>query len=152
MDLEQKDMLWIGLGALLSVLLVLVGYDQLSNLHFRAWELYDNTDSTESLAEAVRPAITGWYRPLALLLGLVAGLIGTYRAIQGHWRPLVAQLTLLVFALAAIELTQQYGQRATPTSQVDVVPTVSLVWAAALGAVPLVALLVGVVRLRPSHR
>lgn len=151
MDLQQKDLLWIALGALLSVLLVLVGYDQLSNLHFRAWQLYENTDSTESLAELVRPAITGWYQPLALLLGLVAGLIGTYRAIHGHWRPLVTHLGLLVLALAAIELTQQYGQRATPTSQVDVVPTVSLVWAAALGVVPLFAGLVGALRLRSAE-
>ena len=152
MGSQRRDLLWVGLGALGSVLLVLVGYDELMSLHFRAWQLYDSTESTEPLAEALRPAIAGWYQPVVLLIGLVAGGIGAYRAIRGHWRPLVFQALLLVVALAAIELTQQYGQQATPTSEVNVVPTLGLIWAALLGVVPLGALLLGAAGLRSTDR
>lgn len=153
LDLDRRDVLWIVAAGLLAGVFGIVAYDQLFNLHFEAWRLYTTRPSTEPLAEALRGPITGWYRPVVVLLAVIAGLGAMIRALQGRWRPLAAFVVGILILIVAIEVTQSAGQRATPTSEVDVVAPVSVVWVALLGLVPLVTIVVaGVGLLRHRNR
>ncbi|MEM7272445.1 MAG: hypothetical protein AAF547_05135 [Actinomycetota bacterium] len=145
--MDRRDLIWIVVGALMAGVFALVAYDQLFNLHFNAWRLYENTPSTEPLAEALRGPVTGWYRPLSLVVSVVAGLASTVRAIRGAWRPLASLVLVILGTIVGIEVTQSAGQLATPTSEVDSVAAISVVWTALIGIGPLLVLLVAAVGL-----
>jgi hypothetical protein len=141
-ELDRRDLLWVFAGALVAAAFSLVAYDQLFNLHFSAWRLYENHESTTPLAKALRGPVTGWYRPVTVALSLVGGLVAVIAALRGKWKPLVALVALTVVLIVAVEVTQSAGQLTTPTSEVDEVAIVSVVWTVLLGVVPLTVLLV----------
>lgn len=148
---DVKDLVWVAVGALLAGTFALVAYDQLFNLHFSAWRLYENTESTEPLAKALRGPVTGWYRIVTVGLSLLGGLMAVLSALRGRWKPLAALLGMTIVLIVAVEVTQSAGQLATPTSEVDEVAMISVIWTALLGVVPLVVLAaatLGVLRAR----
>ena len=145
---DRRDLLWVAAGALLAGTFALVAYDQLFNLHFAAWRLYDSHPSTEPLAKALRGPVTGWYRPVTIVLSLLGGLAGVMLALRGRWKPLAALVGLTIFLIVAVEVTQSAGQLTTPTTEVDSVAIVSVVWTALLGIVPLSVLAVALIGLR----
>lgn len=138
LTLHRHDLLWIIVGTLLTGVFALVAYDQLFGLHFSAWQLYTETPSTEPLAKALRGPVTGWYRPVTVALTMLAGLVGVFRALHGRWRPLATLVALTLVTIVGIEVTQSAGQRRTPTSEVDSVAMISVVWTVMLGLLPLV--------------
>lgn len=137
MNRDRKDFLWIAAGALLAAMFALVAYDQLYNLHFSAWRLYTETPSSEPLAEVLRGPVTSWYRLVTVILAMIAGAGSVVRILEGRWKPLAALIGLTLVVIVAIEVTQSAGQGTTPTSEVDSVAIVSVVWTVALGLLPL---------------
>lgn len=137
MSRDRNDLLWILVGTLLAGTFALVAYDQLYNLHFSAWRLYTETPSTEGLAKTFRGPISGWYRPFTLVLALAAGAGAVVRALDGRWKSLACLLLFTLIVAAGVEITQSAGQDTTPTSEVDEVAIISLVWTAFLGLIPL---------------
>ncbi len=137
MSRDRNDLLWIIAGTLLAGTFALVAYDQLFNLHFSAWRLYTETPSTTSLAKAIRGPVTGWFRPLTLVLAMIAGCGAVVRALDGRWKSLAALIAATLVTTAGIEITQSAGQRTTPTSEVDSVAAISVIWTALLALIPL---------------
>ena len=146
--LDRRDFVWLIAGTGLIVVFGLVAYDQLFNLHFAAWRLYENQPTTTPLANALRGPVTGWYRPVTVLVSVLGGLAAVMSALRGHWKPFAALVGLIIVLIVGIEVTQGAGQGTTPTSEVDNVATISVVWTALLGLVPLGVLITAATVLR----